>query len=384
MSRRLAVLGLVVLVTLSGCAGPFGDADTPTPTETDSTGATTTSAETAAATTETTETDDTVSGDVPAGVDDDGTLSDPGALIDAHTRALEETGYETSTNVRVEPQSGGETQVIEYRALVEQGSTPFWIEVNTSVGGELASHQTIWGNDSVRYRRVRQPTGTGNVSAQYDRQSQGSPSIDPGIRAYEQVLAAGDFRMAGESEEGTRLVAEQPREDAISGDLEIESYSGDLVVDDQNRIRRAEIEMSYVDARGQERVATIQYRIDRQDGVTAPEPAWIETASAQTRDVAIDARAVDDTHIAITNVGSDPISADARFAVAASSGAAVLELDESIAPGETVYIYNPEGGKTQIGREEPTGDLSEFTGTYRVVLQDPDGNRIATVDVEFD
>jgi len=188
MSRRLAVLGLVVLVALSGCAGPFGDADTPTPTETDSTGATTTSAETAAATTETTETDDTVSGDVPAGVDDDGTLSDPGALIDAHTRALEETGYETSTNVRVEPQSGGETQVIEYRALVEQGSTPFWIEVNTSVGGELASHQTIWGNDSVRYRRVRQPTGTGNVSAQYDRQSQGSPSIDPGIRAYEQVL----------------------------------------------------------------------------------------------------------------------------------------------------------------------------------------------------
>jgi len=379
MSRRIAVVGLVVLVALAGCGGPFGDADTPTPTETE---ATTTVTETPDATTETTQTT-TVSGDTPAGVDDDGSLSDPGALIDAHTRALEETGYETSADVRVEPQDGGQAQVIQYRALVEQGSTPFWVEVNTTVGGELASHQTIWGNDSVRYRRVRQPTGAGNVSTQYDRQSQGPPSIDPGIRAYEQVLTAGEFRVAGESSEGTRLVADGPRDDALGGSVEVERYSGELVVDDRNRIRRAEIEMVYVDARGQELVATIEYRIDSQEGVQVPEPAWIGTASQETRDIAIDASPVDDTHIAITNVGTEPIPADARFAVASSAGAVLLELEEPIAPGETVYVFNPEEGETQIGREEPTGDLSQFEGTYRVVLQDADGNRIATVDVEF-
>lgn len=384
MRRRIAVLGLVVLIALSGCSGLFGDADTPTPTETASTEATTTVTETAATTTETAETTTAVSGDLPAGVGDDGSLSDPGALIDAHTGALEETGYETSAEVRVEPQNGGQAQVIAYQARVGQGSTPFWIEINTSAGGELASHQTIWGNDSVRYRRLRQPTRAGNFSSQYDRQSQGPPSMDPGVRAYEQVLGAGDFQVAGESSEGTRLVADGPRDDAFADiDLEVDSYSGELVVDDQNRIRRAEIEMAYVDPRGQELVATIEYRIVSQGGIDVPEPAWIETASQETLDVAIDARAVDDTHIAVTNVGSEPIPSDARFAVVSSDGAAVLEFNESIAPGETVYIFNPEEGKTQVGREEPTGDLGEFDGAYRIVLQSADGDRLALVDVEF-
>lgn len=366
MDRRFAVLGLVVLVGLSGCSAPIGD---PSPTETSPTSATPTAGD----------------GDRLPGVEADGSLSDPEALIVAHSRALAETGYETSTTVRVKSQApGGETDVTEYTAVVDRGSAPFRVEINTSVGDRLTSRQIIWGNESVRYRRLGLPSSGGNASVEYDRRSGGPPSIDPGIRAYEDILAAGDFRVVGESEEGIRLVADGLNPDAFAlNPIQAHSYSGELVADDRGRIRRAEIRMEYTDARGQAAVMTIEYSIDREGGVNPPTPTWIGTASRQTRDIAIAVRAVDDDRIVITNTGSEPIPADARFVVVSRGRSAVLDLEAEVAPGETVYVFDPVGAGIQLGREVPD-DVTEIRGAFRIILRGSNDEEIAAVDIEFD
>jgi hypothetical protein len=369
MNQRLLVLGLVVLVGLAGCSSLFGD-DAGTGAETESPDATAT--------------DRYVN--PPPGVTADGTLRDPEALIEAHTEVLERTGYATSTTVRVEPRApGGDSEVTEYRALVERGRTPFWIEINTSIGGRLTSHQTVWGNDSVRYRRVGLPGIEGDSASDYDRESRGPPSVDPGIRALDEFLVAGEFRVVEDSGERIRLVADELRGGRFGGTgVDAHSYSGELVVDDRNRIRRVDIRMGYTTARGQSQVATVEYGIDREGGVDTPTPDWIGTAIREARDVAIDVGTVGDDGIVITSVGSEPIPVDARFVVATGGRVVTLGVEEAIPPGETVYVFDPVGGGVQLSRDEPGVDRTGFRGTYRVILRGPDDEELATVDVEFD
>lgn len=379
MNRRIAVIAVVALVALSGCSGLFDGGMTPDDPQT--TVSTTTSPSTTATTGSQKDT-------FPPGIDGDGRVTDFGALVDAHSQALAESGYATSTRIVTRNREReGARQTLQYAATVESGGAPYLIEVNTSIGGEPRRNQTIWGNDSVRYQRLEEYNASGENPVGYDRQSRGVPRADPGIQAFQQVLIAGDFRVTDVSGSGAdrriTLVADAPREDALAGTgTNVSDYQGELVVDGEGRIRQATIEMRYTDARGNKLVSEIAYEIDREGGVSVSTPAWIQEAAAATVDVTLEASDVDGEYIAVTNTGSQSIPADHRLAIASESGATVLELDAPVAPGETVYVYQSTDDGLTLSREEPSGDVDPLSGAFRLVVVSEDGDQIADVVVE--
>jgi len=276
--------------------------------------------------------------------------------------------------------------VLRYDVSVADGGAPFRVRLNRSVQNTTTGLQTIWGNESVRFVRVRQADGSGGFDTTYQRQPRGPPEIDPGIVAFQRLIAAGDYRVeAIDGEGGNRrivLVATEPAPDAFAdAPTNVTGYEGELVVDDRGRIRQARVEMEYVNARGAQLVSTVTYGIDRQGGVSVARPSWIDEVLAETGDFDIEARSVDGSYVEVTNTGSEPIGRNYTIAVATNSGAGVLEPNESIAPGESFYIYQPRNGTVRIGHEEPT-DAVPLDAEFRIAVLTPDGERVADVVVE--
>lgn len=370
MNRRIAALALVALVALSGCAGFLNGSGPTTTTDGPGTNTTTTQAR-----------------DFPPGIAD-GELTNTTALVRHHTDVLAEDGFVSSTNVvtRTPDDPAAPSTVIDYRATAESGGFPYHVDVNTTRGGEFVQERLIWGNESLRLERARGRTRSGNLSTGYSRKSGQELAVDPGIKAFLQVLEAGDFRVESDEGEGAdrriTLVATGAEDEGLAAaGANVTDYSGELVVDGEGRIRRVDVTVHYVDRNDRSLVSEVSYRYLESADPTVSRPSWIQAALNGTSDVTITATAVDDTYIRIQNTGSEPITEEYRVVVATNQGAGVVDLNQSIAPGESMYLYQPKGGSPQLGYEEPTGELTPIKGEFRIALLDEDNDTVTDVVV---
>ncbi|MFB6117086.1 hypothetical protein [Halosegnis sp.] len=258
--QRPATAALCLLVVLAGCS--FGGTPTGTPTATGPSVPEGLTAETA-----------------PPGVSaETGELTNPEALLAAHQRALNATGFIIEVRSNATLLRNGQPRQVRRQQVVR--ASPGAARYNTTVVNP-GSRFDVWGNRSVQAVRVQ--TGDGVRYQTGEPRSVRRLSGRPLLATY---LSSGGWRVTAveERDGGTFLTLRSstvPTADgALPSDAEnVSSYAAVIVVDTEGRVRYFE--------------ATADYTIDGNEGsvrvrqqvrsLSDPEPArpgWFAEAVA--------------------------------------------------------------------------------------------------------
>jgi len=299
-AARLA-LGLVALLVFAGCAGPLGGdptrAGSPTPSPTPSARADATPTPTPSPTPTPTPsptvterppepaTPTPADPEVyPPGVSPSG-VSNATAVVDAHQRALNRTGY-----VAV---GQGETAVLrngflvgvttEARTVVAAGSTRYY-EVRHISAGPVSRRAQRYSNGSVE--RLRR-TENGQVTLQ--RQPPRPPSVLASVELLEPLLAGGDFNVTAVRADAnpTAVVLRANRTDDVSALMaslpekteRVRSYEATTVVDSTGRVRSLNATAEFVIA-GRNRTHRVQYAVESLGVWNVSTPDWVDPTNA--------------------------------------------------------------------------------------------------------
>jgi|GEM_PF-5816340 len=403
---RLRTILVVLVLVLAGCSGFGGSTDgTPTndtaPTATltgttvdngsgttdgttpgettgTSTGETTgTSTETSDGTTTETGSETTQGGLYPPGVDESG-LQNLTALLAAQRTAL--NGSAHVTDYWLNATLGQDSQTTHTLERVDGEGGMNYLGNRTSVNGTTGASTTqavyIYGNDSVGFSKevTRSPERnrtvyTRAISGQHVRSRLGG-------NFFALYVALGNYTTtnvegSGESARITLEATEQNETFTEQLNSNITSYQGTLVVDGEGVIRSADIAMTADTSDGSTDYTVDFDRTSVGGDVTITEPSWYDTALESTVDVGLEASAVDGTAIEVTNTGSDPIASGRAISLSLDGAVTggYVQLEQSIEPGETVYLYKTDAnGRFQVSSTPPS-DAVALTGTYGIELR---------------
>jgi len=403
---RLRTVLVAALLVLAGCSGFGGGTDgtatndtAPTATLTETTPADGSgtanggTAETESAA-ETTAAGSGTDGDgqYPAGVSASG-LQNLTALLGAQQTALNGTAHVTEywLNATI----GQDSQTTHTLERVDDEGTISYLGNRTSVNGTTGASSTqsvgIYGNDSVGFSKevVRslarnETTYTRAVSGSHVRSRLGGSFFNL-------YVALGNYTTAGvnDSGESTRITLEAAgRNETFTDQINsnITSYRGTLVVDGDGVIRSADIAMTAGTTRDGGNYTVDFDRSAVGGDVTVTRPSWYDTALESTVDVGVEASAVDGTAIEVTNTGSDPIASGRTMSLVRDGvvTAGYVQLEQSLAPGETVYLYKTDAdGRFRVS-ETPPSDAVTLDGTYRLELRADNSLVAAESTVTFD
>ena len=159
-----------------------------------------------------------------------------------------------------------------------------------------------------------------------------------------------------------------------------------VVVDGDGVIRSADIAMTAGTTRDGGNYTVDFDRSAVGGDVTVTRPSWYDTALESTVDVGVEASAVDGTAIEVTNTGSDPIASGRTMSLVRDGvvTAGYVQLEQSLAPGETVYLYKTDAdGRFRVS-ETPPSDAVTLDGTYRLELRADNSLVAAESTVTFD
>lgn len=376
MDTRLAAVGVVALVVLSGGAGSAGEV--------------TTAVETA----ETTATTDAQSADLPPGVDASG-VENASALVAAHRAALAETGY--VYRVRYAASADSEfSQQGTSRAVVAKNHAPIRVRSVSDVQFDNRTERArtdVWANESVALYEYR----TRNRTVYQESNATVSPAgRDPFARpgtldVVDQAsmsslvglaLRSGEYEVAAtESRSGstlTTLRAATPNR-SFEGLGNVSTYDGTLVVDERGRVHRLSLSVET------ERTdSSYELELAKLGSVVVEYPPWADRAlEAVNADVDIDSTG---NHFVVSNRGGDRLPPGTEVRVGHDATNVTLELDRPLAPGKEAYVYFPaDGGDPVLAPEPPDeGQAERLDGEYRFSVVDPIGNPLVNVSFGFE
>lgn len=240
MRRALAIAGLCLVLTLSGCSflpgGSGGEAAAP-------------------------------------GVED-GELADSGALLDAHESALTESGYSYDLNISLSSARDGRSLDISERQRMEVAPGADQYVHQVIYGGQ--ARVVAWGNDSVEYRRVEQ-----GGSTEYSRSKPPSATALTGANLLEPHLTAPYEVVDTEERDGRTLVTlastGDPADDrAIPGNISsVDRYDARLVVDGDGRVYRLNVTGEYT-AEGENGTFGLTYELTSTEDPGVERPGWVD------------------------------------------------------------------------------------------------------------
>lgn len=310
---------------------------------------------------------------LPPGVSEDG-VENLTALRRAHAAALNGTGFASELvvqNALADSETDlSATQRLE--AAVGEGGAPYRYYRNNSGGLSEDFEKTTWGNGSVDVSRRTTYPAYGDAETTYDatRDTTGA-TAGPGttLSAY---LRFGEFDVAANGDR-YRLTATGPNE---SLDVNVTRFGGTVLVDSRGRIHSATLDLAFTTDRGTFE-AHVEYDLSTEPADVA-KPDWVPAALDEASAIAVEATVEGDA-VAVTNTGREPIPAGATLSLSEQTddgwAGRFTTLDEPIAPGETVYVWN-EGGETQVSRSPPSdADLGAGPFKVQVVV---DGEEVAT------
>ncbi|MFC7177111.1 DUF7537 family lipoprotein [Halosegnis marinus] len=251
---RRPVLALCLLVLLAGCSlGGTDPTATPTPT------------------------DELTPENAPPGVTaDDGTLTDPDALLAAHTARLNESGFVTEVRVNATLVRNGEPTAVPRRQVVRAEAG--LVEYNNTVLNP-GSRFDVWGNTTVQ--AVRLEAGGGVRYGSGEPQDAATLSGENLVSRY---LSAGEWTVTNTTvENGTTLHTLRstglPADPAAVPEnaTDVREYGAVVIVDDEGRIRYFEARGDYT-VDGYEGSFLVRQRLVSTDAPAVERPAWVAEA----------------------------------------------------------------------------------------------------------
>jgi len=238
MRRGSAVVGLCLLLVLSGCSFLPGGAE---------------------------------GVDAP-GIEDD-ELADSGALLDAHAERLTESGYghELSVNQSLVADNRTVEDVRRQRMRVAAGATSYERQVIYGGRGRVIA----WGNDSVEYVRIEQ-----GDQVSYQESSPDEPRAMTGVNTLEPHLSA-PFEVTGQETRDGRTVLTlvstgEPSDDrAFPNDVStVDSYEARMIVDGEGRILYLNATAEYA-VDGEPGDYEFEYTLTSDSDPGVERPAWV-------------------------------------------------------------------------------------------------------------
>lgn len=282
--RLVCALGLVLLVVLAGCTTPFSSDETPT-VETTTAPTERSPAEPTVTTTDRNESDGPSTSapsetKLPPGVTVDG-LDNASALLGAHTRVLEETGFVAvgEGNAVISRNSLLVEVETTQRNLAAAGGVPYRVNQST-VAGPIQREVQAWSNGSEESVRTSVAGETNYTTAEPRSMERlaGRERLDPYLRG-------GDFSTNGTENvsEGVRVVlvatevanATQLQRSLPPRAEEVTSYEARIAVDTEGRIHSLEATVGYV-IDGQEATHELDYTLEHVGEVDITRPDWVE------------------------------------------------------------------------------------------------------------
>lgn len=252
MRRPLATLALAALLVLAGCNFGPGGSGTSEPTATLS------------------------DGETPPGVEN-GTLTEPDALLANHTRLLVESGFETDVQTNATVKQLGRVQQVarRHQTIVEPGRSAYVYRVTNP-----ESRIDVWGNESVVVSRAR----SGNET-NYQRSDQpADTAVLSGQALLSRFLADGEYRVAAvDRRDGatytTLETSTRPSDPGIfpQNASDVRDYTATLVVDGEGRVHSFVATATYT-LDGEQGSYRVEYTLVRTDRPTVERPDWVEPA----------------------------------------------------------------------------------------------------------
>lgn len=211
----------------------------------------------------------------PPGVAD-GRLADAEALADAHATAMTERGYSHEIALNQTRTVDGEpTETFRgQRTSVAPGASEYRYQLVNR--GEASSRFTVWGNESVQYRRIE-----AGGQQQFTRGEPASTRTLTGIRLLEPHLTAPyEVVETRETDGGTLTVLEatdRPTADAAFPDAaeNVRRYEARLVVDQDGRIRSFEATAAY-DLEGEPADYRLSFEVTHLGDPGVTRPGWVD------------------------------------------------------------------------------------------------------------
>lgn len=270
--RALPVLAVALLLVTAGCGGLGGSSGTATPdgaagTATDAGG---------------TGTAPGAGGDLSVPGVENGRLTDPSALADAHRRALTNDSFESRLRSNLSqrvPTSSNSTQVVEttivQRVVAEPGARPYRYRRTDRATGVTFQ---AWGNDSVQAVRGIQ---NDQVVTRRVGQPQ-SPAAITTARPLAAYLSLGEYHVVerttrdGEAVVVLRadgLSVENSSGLFVSGSENVSNFTATAVVGGEGRIRSLSLSADYT-IDGEAATVDLTYEVVRIGGASFERPDW--------------------------------------------------------------------------------------------------------------
>lgn len=256
MRRTFAVVGLALLLALSGCSFLGGGPGTGTATTTDG----------------------LTAEQAPPGVSAESeTLTDSGTLLDAHTDALLESGfrYELRTNATVVQQNEPRQVRRQQVTRVAPGRTQYnYTTVNPG------SRFDVWGNESVQ--AVKFQFGD---QVQYRSGEAAASASLTGQRVFTRYLSSGEWTVTNVTERDgstTLVTLESSTPPTEAGAVpqnatDISDYQARIVVDSEGRVYQFVATGSYT-IDGNDGSFRIVYALQSLDDPGVEQPEWTGNA----------------------------------------------------------------------------------------------------------
>lgn len=279
--RPTLLVALVAAVVLAGCGGSTGPGTESPTAETGSATPSSTASATPSPTASPTTTGNHTS--LPPGVTQSG-VANATALVEAHTAALERTGFIVT--------SRGKASVVRQGALVEAKTRErAVVEANRTAyrafrrdeASFYSREESVWydadAGSQAQFRKVKNPGGT-------ERGTRDPHPIGAltGKAVLKNHFLGGNFTLSGtETVNGTTRVTltadSVENETALLTALpdkaeKVTSYKGRAVVDEQGRVHSFSATVEYV-IRGKQRTYEVEYRIQQLGNVTVQRPPWV-------------------------------------------------------------------------------------------------------------
>ncbi|MFC5970773.1 hypothetical protein ACFPYI_05440 [Halomarina salina] len=365
MGKSLAAVALVACLLLSGCSGVLpASEETSTPdvgVESDVTatatldGPTTDSSATTAPSTPDSE--------EAAPAFEDGRLANTSSLVVSHRRATNGTGFSFESSAVTRAQDAAvPVNYMNRTVRVGAGGTSYVAEYNQT-GGLSTDRQTArWSNGTFGASREVRSVAFQDDAVQYLSGPIDSVETPLSLSGFVPMyLRAGSFAVESTAGDGTRTLVASETHNGTLGTYEVRAFEATATVDAVGRVRSLSVDTTLVienitfDQRYRFALSTDPAAVER--------PSWVETAVEKTPRV--DAH-VEDDYVVVTNTGS--VELGPRVALMQGNSGASAALDDSLAPGETVYLYRATGDayRLVVSDSPPTERRESLSGQYEV------------------
>ncbi len=291
---------------------------------------------------------------LPPGVAEDGEVNETRVLV-AHIETANESGW------RLDHRNGNDTRV-----LYHADGTSY----------ERTAEGVTWYRDGVRvtnrtyFGPPYRVSATHNTTMGLDDPT-GTITFALAVR-----LSSGNYEWAGTTDVDGRTLHELRMTGTKGAGSTLGHYTGRLLVDDSGRIHRLHGEV------GENESVADGYDYDYEWGVeTVPRPPWFDSVPRGVAE-----KTPDGTALNVTLTGGAAVPAGAEFAFRHNDTEVTVTLEESLDPGESLFVgVREEGGeRTVVSAREPLdgealldlrGKQTKLSGTVTV-----DG---AEVDLSF-